>query len=53
MGRSRCTRNTRFPGVSDNQGIALSRATLPGVMSAAKRDLDYLKSLLREAYEGV
>jgi L-ribulose-5-phosphate 3-epimerase len=42
-----------IPGVSDNQGIALSRATLPGVMSAAKRDLDYLKSLLREAYEGV
>jgi sugar phosphate isomerase/epimerase len=41
-----------IPGVSDNQGIALSRATAPGVMAAAKRDLDYLKSLLREAYEG-
>ena len=40
-----------IPGVSDNQGIALSRATVPGVISAAKQDLDYLKSLLREAYE--
>ena len=40
-----------IPGVSDNQGIALSRATVPGVISAAKQDLDYLKSLLRAAYE--
>jgi L-ribulose-5-phosphate 3-epimerase len=40
-----------IPGVSDNQGIALSRDSVPEVMAAAKRDLDYLKSLLREAYE--
>jgi hypothetical protein len=40
------------PGVSDNQGIALSRAKAPEVMAAAQRDLDYLKSLLHEAYEG-
>jgi sugar phosphate isomerase/epimerase len=37
-------------GVSDSQGIALSRETAPKVMSAAKTDLDYLKSLIREAY---
>jgi L-ribulose-5-phosphate 3-epimerase len=41
-----------IPGVSDNQGIAVSRATVPEVMAAAKRDLDYLKTLLQEAYEG-
>lgn len=41
-----------IPGVSDSQGIALSRATAPQVMAAAKRDLDYLKSLIGEAYEG-
>lgn len=41
-----------IPGVSGNQGIALSRAKVPQVMAAAKRDLDLLKSLLREAYEG-
>jgi len=41
----------RIAGVSDNQGIALSRVTVPGVLAAAKQDLDYLKSLLREAYE--
>jgi L-ribulose-5-phosphate 3-epimerase len=41
----------RIPDVSDRQGIALSRATVPGVMSAAKKDLEYLKLLLREAYE--
>jgi L-ribulose-5-phosphate 3-epimerase len=39
-----------IPGVSDEQGIALSRATVPAVMSAAKQDLAYLKSLLRQAY---
>jgi L-ribulose-5-phosphate 3-epimerase len=41
-----------IPGVSDNQGIALSRDKVPGVMVAAKKDLDYLKSVLHEAYEG-
>ena len=39
-------------GVSDNQGIALSREKAPEVMAAAKRDLDYLRSMLHEAYEG-
>lgn len=39
-----------IPGVTDNQGIALSRATVPQVMAAAKENLDYLKSVLREAY---
>jgi L-ribulose-5-phosphate 3-epimerase len=39
-----------IPGVSDEQGIALSRTTVPAVMSAAEKDLAYLKSLLREAY---
>lgn len=42
-----------IPGVAGRQGIALSRATIPEVMAAAKEDLDYLKSSLREAYEGV
>jgi sugar phosphate isomerase/epimerase len=41
-----------IPGVADGQGIALSREAVPQVMSAAKQNLDYLKSLLREAYEG-
>ena len=40
-----------IPGVTDNQGIALSRATVPQVMASAKTNLDYLKSLLREAYQ--
>ncbi len=40
-----------IPGVSDSQGIALSRDQIPEVMAAAKKDLDYLKSLLRQAYE--
>jgi hypothetical protein len=40
-----------IPGVADHQGIALSRATVPEVMSAVKENLDYLKSVLREAYE--
>ncbi len=39
-----------IPGVSDNQGIALSREMAPKVMAAARTDLDYLKSLIREAY---
>ena len=40
-----------IPGVADNQGIAVSRAAVPQVMAAAKENLDYLKSLLRESYE--
>ena len=39
-----------IPGVSDDQGIALSKEKAPAVMAAAKTDLDYLKSLIREAY---
>ena len=39
-----------IPGVSDSQGIALAREKVPQVMAAAKTDLDYLKSLIREAY---
>lgn len=42
-----------IPGVSDEQGIALSRDKTPEVMAAAKRDLEYLKSLIQQAYEGV
>lgn len=41
-----------IPGVADNQGLALSRETVPQVMAAAKQNLDYLKRLLHEAYEG-
>ncbi len=40
------------PGVSNNQGIALSRGTDDQVMVAAQRDLETLKSLLRTAYAG-
>jgi L-ribulose-5-phosphate 3-epimerase len=39
-------------GVSNNQGIALSRETDDQVMVAAQRDLETLKSLLRTAYAG-
>jgi sugar phosphate isomerase/epimerase len=39
-----------IPGVSDRQGIALSRDKVPEVMSAVKQNLDYIKSLVREAY---
>jgi L-ribulose-5-phosphate 3-epimerase len=39
-----------IPGVSSREGIALSKAKADDVMIAAKRDLDYLKSLLSEAY---
>jgi sugar phosphate isomerase/epimerase len=39
-----------IPGVADHQGIALSRATVPQVMAAAKENIDYLRSLVREAY---
>ena len=42
----------QIPGVSDNQGIALSRENDEAVMAAARRDLETLKPLLREAYEG-
>ena len=41
-----------IPGVSGRDGIALSRAKAEDVMTAVKRDLDYLKSLLSGAYEG-
>ena len=41
------------PGVSTREGIALTRAKADDVMIAAKRDLDYLKSLLAEAYQAV
>jgi sugar phosphate isomerase/epimerase len=41
-----------IPGVSGRDGIALSRAKTDDVMTAAERDLDNLKSLLRGAYEG-
>jgi len=39
-------------GVSNNQGIALSRETDDQLMVAAQRDLETLKSLLRTAYAG-
>lgn len=41
------------PGIADYQGIAVSRATAPQVMSVAKENLDTLKSLMREFYEDV
>jgi sugar phosphate isomerase/epimerase len=41
-----------IPGVSDDQGIALSREKDGEVMAAAQRELDTLRSLLREAYKG-
>lgn len=37
-------------GVSDSQGIALSREKVAEVMAAARTDLEYLKSLIHEAY---
>jgi len=42
----------QIPGVSDDQGIALSRENDDAVMAAARRDLATLKPLLHEAYEG-
>ena len=42
-----------IPGVSDDEGIALSREKDDEVMAAAKQNLDTLKALVREAYEGV
>jgi sugar phosphate isomerase/epimerase len=38
------------PGVTDNQGVALSREKCPQVMVMAKQNLDTLKSLIHEAY---
>ncbi|MGA3167874.1 MAG: sugar phosphate isomerase/epimerase family protein [Terriglobia bacterium] len=43
----------QIPGVSNEEGIALSRAKAGEVMAAAKRDLDYLKLLVSQAYEVV
>jgi sugar phosphate isomerase/epimerase len=40
-----------IPGVSDEQGIALSRATDDALMAAAQRNLGTLKTLLHQAYE--
>lgn len=40
-----------IPGAADRHGIALSRATVPKVMSVAKQNLDALKLVLREVYE--
>jgi len=40
-----------IPGVTEDQGIAVSRAAVPQVMASAKTNLDYLKSLLRVAYQ--
>jgi L-ribulose-5-phosphate 3-epimerase len=40
------------PGVSDEQGIALSRDKVDDVMILVKENLDSLKALMREAYEG-
>jgi L-ribulose-5-phosphate 3-epimerase len=42
-----------IPGVAGDQGIALSKATIPSVMAEAGRNRHYLAKLLREAYEGV
>ena len=42
----------QIPGVSDDQGIALSRENDDAVMAAAERDLATLKPWLRTAYEG-
>lgn len=41
-----------IPGVADRNGIAISRAKVSEVMAAVKENLDYLKSMLHEAYEG-
>ena len=39
-----------LPGVSNDQGIALSRETDNALMTAAARNLETLKSLINEAY---
>jgi len=41
------------PGVSDDEGRALSREKDDVVMASAQQDLDNLKSLVQEAYHGV
>ncbi|HZT68607.1 MAG TPA: sugar phosphate isomerase/epimerase family protein [Terriglobia bacterium] len=40
-----------IPGAADHQGIAVSRKAIPRVIQSAKENLDYLKSVIREAYE--
>lgn len=42
-----------IPGVADEQGRSLSREAIPQVMAAAKQNLNYFKSLLREVYREV
>jgi sugar phosphate isomerase/epimerase len=42
----------QIPGVSVDQGIALSRENDAAITAAARRDLDTLKPLSREPYEG-
>ncbi|MGH9325918.1 MAG: sugar phosphate isomerase/epimerase family protein [Terriglobia bacterium] len=39
-----------IPGAAGDQGIALSRATCPAVMAEAKKEVEYLKSMVHEAY---
>jgi sugar phosphate isomerase/epimerase len=41
-----------IPGVSNDQGISLSRAGEPAILAAAKRDLNFLKARLQAAYGG-
>lgn len=41
----------RIPGFSHESGIALSRDKVPTVMAAIKGNLDYIKLVIREAYE--
>jgi sugar phosphate isomerase/epimerase len=41
-----------IPGVASDAGIALSREKADDVMAAAKHDLDTLKGLVHQAYEG-
>jgi sugar phosphate isomerase/epimerase len=41
----------RIPGVTDDQGRALSRSGVPTAMAVAKRNLDYLRSVIRKAYQ--
>jgi sugar phosphate isomerase/epimerase len=40
------------PGASADEGLAISREKCDDVMAAAKQNLDTLKSLVKEAYEG-
>ena len=40
------------PGASESEGIAISREKCDDVMAAAKENLDTLKALVHEAYEG-